>query len=97
MLTYPDMPTHGWPMPRDVVARDVIVARRRERLLADVRSSRADFLRETRSRRRLLTTLKPPPTADPLIVEIEKQWTRLYADYGRYRRAIPFPGEKGCR
>jgi hypothetical protein len=97
MLTYPDMPTLGWLMPRDLVARDVIAARRRERLLADVRSSRADFLRETHSRRRLLATLEPPPPADPLIAEIEAAWHRLYLDYRRYRKANPYPGEKGWR
>ncbi|WP_145926290.1 MULTISPECIES: hypothetical protein [unclassified Rhizobium] len=94
MLTYPDIPTLGWLMPRDVVARDVIAARRRERLLADVCSSRADFLRETHSRRRLLATLKPQPAVDPLIAEIAVAWQRLSADYHRSRKVNHYPGRK---
>ncbi|NEJ06248.1 MULTISPECIES: hypothetical protein [Rhizobium] len=74
---------------------DLLRRRRQERLLAIVRSSRADFTRETESRRRLLSSIVPPPVADPLIVEIEKQWARLFEDYRRYRKATPYPGERG--
>lgn len=76
---------------------DLLRRRRQERLLAIVRSSRADFTREFKSRRRLLGTLEPQVPSDPLVAEIEKQWIRLFDDYRRYRRAIPYPGEKGWR
>ncbi|MBB2699000.1 UNVERIFIED_ORG: hypothetical protein GGI66_003677 [Rhizobium esperanzae] len=69
--------------------------RRHKWLLAHIRSSRADFAREVESRRRLLATLEPQTPIDPLVAEIEKQWTRLFEDYRRYRRAIPYPGERG--
>lgn len=68
--------------------------RRRERLLALISASRAQFQRETESRRRLLQTLKPQ-SPDPLVREIEAAWQRLYDDYRRYRKAVPFPGERG--
>lgn len=70
------------------------LARRRKRLLAHIRSSRADFTREFESRRRLLGTLEPQVPSDPLVAEIEKQWNRLFEDYRRYRRAVPYPGER---
>lgn len=85
------------PTPPPLEVQRLDLARRHKRLLEHIRISRADFVRETLSRRRLLASLEPPPVADPLIVEIEKQWTRLYDDYRRYRRAIPYPGEKGWR
>lgn len=70
------------------------LARRRKRLLAQIRSSRADFTREFESRRRLLASLKPPPVNDPLVVEIEKQWTRLSSDFHKYRTVNHYPGRK---
>lgn len=71
--------------------------RRHKWLLAHIRASRAQFEREVQSRRRLLATLKPQAPIDPLIVEIEKQWTRLYLDYAQYRRVTPFRGGRGWR
>ncbi|WP_392711303.1 hypothetical protein [Rhizobium ruizarguesonis] len=76
---------------------DLLRRRRQERLLAIVRSSRAQFERETESRRRLLATLKPQLVSDPLNAAIEEAWERLYDDYRRYRKAVPYPGERGWR
>ncbi|WP_434711984.1 hypothetical protein NMA58_00720 [Rhizobium sp. YTUHZ045] len=69
--------------------------RRHKRLLAIITASAAQFEREVQSRRRLLLGLEPPAPIDPLIIEIEKQWARLYLDYRRYRKAVPYPGERG--
>lgn len=71
--------------------------RRHKWLLAHIRTSRADFTREFESRRRLLATLEPPASADPLVVEIEKQWSRLYQDYAHYRMVTPLRGGRGWR
>ncbi len=71
-----------------------LVRARRERLLALIGASRSQFQREILSRRRLLSALEPPPVADALIAAIEKQWARLYDDYRRYRKAVPYPGER---
>ncbi|MGO7174341.1 hypothetical protein ACCT06_10700 [Rhizobium ruizarguesonis] len=72
----------------------VDLLRRHKWLLAHIRSSRADFTREFESRRRLLASLKPPPVNDPLVVEIEKQWTRLSADYHKSRKVNHYPDRK---
>ncbi len=90
--------------PEDVVVTDVTVAqpekqrfalaRRWQRLLEHVHSSRAAFERETTSRRRLLATLKPQPAVDPLIAEIAMAWQRLSADYHRSRKVNHYPGRK---
>ncbi|WET75514.1 hypothetical protein [Rhizobium croatiense] len=69
--------------------------RRHKWLLAHIRSSRGDFEREIRSRRRLLEKLEPPPAADPLDAAIEEAWQRLYADHARHRRMTPYPVRKG--
>lgn len=93
-------------LPQDVVAKVIADQSEQQRLdracrwkqlLAHVRTSRADFERETQSRRRLLSSLDPPPPAGPLDAEIEAAWQRLYLDYRRYRKATPYPGEKGWR
>ncbi|WHO79695.1 hypothetical protein [Rhizobium leguminosarum] len=70
-------------------------ALRRKRLLEHIRTSRAAFEREVRSRRRLLATLEPQTPIDPLVAEIEAAWQRLYADHARHRRMTPYPVRKG--
>ena len=41
-----------------------------------------------------LASLKPPPVNDPLVVEIEKQWTRLSAEYHKSRKVNHYPDRK---
>ncbi|PDS29585.1 hypothetical protein [Rhizobium phaseoli] len=68
--------------------------RRHKWLLAHIRSSRADFQREIQSRRRLLSSLEPPPPADPLNAAIEEAWQRLSAEYHKYRTVNHYSGRK---
>jgi hypothetical protein len=75
---------------------DLLRRRRQERLLAIVRSSRADFTRETESRKRLLSSLQPPPD-DPLLASIEAAWQRLSVDYHKHRTVPPLRGGRGWR
>lgn len=69
-------------------------ARRRKQLLAHVRASRADFERETQSRRRLLAALEPKPPVDPILASIEVAWQRLSADYRKVGKVAPYLGRK---
>lgn len=68
--------------------------RRHKRLLAIISSSRAQFQRETESRRRLLAALEPQPPADRLTLQIEAAWKRLSADYRKFRKVAPYPGRQ---
>ncbi|MGO7226709.1 hypothetical protein E0J09_03585 [Rhizobium leguminosarum bv. viciae] len=72
---------------------DLLRRGRQERLLATVRSSRADFTREIESRRRLLSSLQPPPN-DPLLASIEAAWQRLSAEYHKSRKVNHYPDRK---
>ncbi|MBY5481928.1 hypothetical protein HFO84_32085 [Rhizobium leguminosarum] len=90
--------------PEDVVVTDVTAAqpeqqrldcaRRWKQLLAHVRTSRADFERETQSRRRLLAALEPQRSIDPLLASIEAAWQRLSIDYHKSRKVAPYVGRK---
>jgi len=83
------------PTPQEFEVQRLARARR-ERLLEHIRTSRGQFEREVQSRRRLLLSLQPPPD-DPFLASIEAAWERLYDDYRRYRKAVPYPGERGWR